>query len=255
MERACIEANWPAPRSARALATTRRAAGASQPPYDRCNLGVRSGDDADVVAANRAGLTAALGLPSVPTWLHQVHGREVLRVLDAPQAPASPEREPIADAAVTDRPGIVLAVLSADCLPVLFAADDGSAAGAAHAGWRGLSAGVLESVVAAMPVAPDRLLAWLGPAIGPGAYEVGDEVRETFLDRDADAAGAFAATRPGHWLCDLYALARLHLRRAGVERVFGGGLCTFSDPSSFYSHRRDGARSGRQAALIWLQHD
>lgn len=152
---------------------------------------------------------------------------------------------------MTSTPGTVLAILTADCLPVIFAADDGSEVGAAHAGWRGLAAGVLENTVAAMRAAPERLLAWLGPAAGPQAYEVGEEVRDAFLVHDARAAEVFAATRPGHWLVDLYALARRRLAAAGVNRVHGGGLCTMSDPQRFYSHRRD-RRTGRMATLVWF---
>jgi polyphenol oxidase len=160
--------------------------------------------------------------------------------------------EPEADAAITDAPGTVLAILTADCLPVVFAADDGSEVAAAHAGWRGLSAGVLEATVAAMHAPPARLLAWLGPAAGPQAYEIGGDVREAFLDLDARAEPAFVATRPGHWRIDLYALARMRLQRAGMapDTIHGGGLCTISDPARFYSHRRD-ARTGRMATLVW----
>ncbi|MBS0193766.1 MAG: peptidoglycan editing factor PgeF [Proteobacteria bacterium] len=158
--------------------------------------------------------------------------------------------EPTADAAITSTPGVVLAILTADCLPVLFCTDNGDEIGAAHAGWRGMCAGVLENTVTAMRCAPERILAWLGPAAGPAAYEVGEEVRTAFVDTDPDAATVFIATRPDHWLCDLYALARLHLARAGVKRVSGGGLCTISDQRRFYSYRRDGA-TGRMASLIW----
>ena len=160
--------------------------------------------------------------------------------------------EPVADAVITTTPGVVLAILTADCLPVLFCSDDGSAIGAAHAGWRGLASGVLERTVAALQVSPDRLLAWLGPAAGPQAYEVGDDVRAAFVDADPHAASAFVATRLGHSLCDLYALARLRLASVGVTRVSGGGLCTISDRQRFFSHRRDG-RSGRMASLIYIK--
>ncbi|MBS0211822.1 MAG: peptidoglycan editing factor PgeF [Proteobacteria bacterium] len=163
------------------------------------------------------------------------------------------EGEESADAAITSNPGVVLAILTADCLPVLFCSDAGDETGAAHAGWRGLSAGVLENTVAAMRTPPERLLAWLGPAAGAQAYEVGEEVRAAFVDADPAAANAFVATRPGHWLCDLYALARLRLAHAGVARVYGGGLCTLTDTRRFYSYRREGA-TGRMASLIWLEH-
>jgi YfiH family protein len=157
----------------------------------------------------------------------------------------------VADAAVTGTPGVVLAILSADCLPVLLAARDGSEIAAAHAGWRGLAAGVLEATVAAMRSPAPDLVAWLGPAAGPAAYEIGEEVREAFVSRDPGAASAFIATRPGHWRVDLYALARRRLAACGVTRVHGGDRCTISEPAGFFSHRRDG-RSGRMATLAWL---
>jgi YfiH family protein len=159
--------------------------------------------------------------------------------------------EPEADAAVTATPGTVLAILTADCLPVVFAADHGCEIGAAHAGWRGLAGGVLEATVAAMRTPPQRLIVWLGPAAGPRAYEVGAEVFEAFIGRDPQAERAFVATRPGHWRVDLYALARMRLAQAGVARVHGGGLCTISDPGRFFSHRRD-QRGGRMATLAWF---
>lgn len=244
--------DWPVSPRVRALATVRTSPGVSLPPYDRCNLGARSGDDPARVAANRAGLIEAFGLPSPPVWLHQVHGTGVLHV-DAPQTAAAPtDAEPQADAAVSRLPGVVLAVLSADCLPVAFAADDGSAVAVAHAGWRGLAAGVLERTVASIGVAPERVCAWLGPAIGPGSYEVGRDVRDAFVTAEPGAAAAFVPVRPGHWTCDLYALARRRLARAGVANVHGGGFDTFADGSHFHSHRRDGVRSGRQATLVWI---
>jgi YfiH family protein len=255
MDDGFIEPDWLAPARVRAVASTRRAPGASAPPFERCNLGARSGDDPQQVMANRAALAAALALPSSPHWLHQVHGTGVLRI-DAPLATPRPiDAEPQADAAVTAVPGAVLAVLSADCLPMLFAAEDGSVIGAAHAGWRGLAAGVLEATVAAMAMPPERVLAWFGPAIGAASYEVGDEVRAAFVAGDPEASAAFVATRPGHWRCDLYALARLRLRRLGLRRVGGGDRDTVGEPAWFHSHRRDGAASGRQATLIWLALD
>lgn len=243
---ALLPADWPAPLGVVAFTTLRHGAGISTPPFDAFNLGARCGDDPDAVASNRAALAALAGLPGAPHWLRQVHGTGVVRVANAPTA------EPEADAAVTDAPGTVLAILTADCLPVVFAADDGSEVATSHAGWRGLSAGVLEATVAAMRTPPARLLAWLGPAAGPQAYEIGGEVREAFLAHDSEAGSAFLATRPGHWLIDLYALARMRLRRAGMAAgaVHGGGLCTIGDPSRFYSHRRD-ARTGRMATLVW----
>jgi YfiH family protein len=241
-----IVPDWPAPPNVRALATTRRSPGHSQRPFDTCNLGARCGDDPAAVAANRAGLVATLGLPAPPHWVRQVHGTDVF---DADGSSAGDEAQ--ADAAIARSAGRVLAVLSADCLPLLFCADDGSAIGAAHAGWRGLLAGVIERTVARLGVPPASVLAWLGPAIGPRSYEVGDEVRAAFVDQDQRAAEAFVPTRPGHWLCDLYALAHLRLAAAGVSRVYGGGFDTFAD-ARFYSYRRD-RETGRFASLIWIE--
>lgn len=263
-------ADWPAPAGVHAFTTLRHGAGHSRAPFDTFNLGNRhapDGDDPRVVERNRAELVECFALPSVPRWLRQVHGTTVarfdpavvgahpgatrIRGQDRSRPGALLQREPDADAAVTSTPGTVLAILTADCLPVIFAADDVSEVGVAHAGWRGLAAGVLENTVAAMLAAPGRLLAWLGPAAGPQAYEVGEEVRDAFLAQDPRAAGAFAATRPGHWRVDLYALARKRLADAGVTRVHGGGLCTITDPQRFYSHRRD-RRTGRMATLVWF---
>ncbi|HEV7490806.1 MAG TPA: peptidoglycan editing factor PgeF [Rhodanobacteraceae bacterium] len=238
--------DWPAPPNVRAVVTTCLLPGVSQPPFDRCNLGSRCGDDPAAVAANRAALVDAFALPNPPRWTRQVHGIEVFDA-DAPLADA----EPTADASVTRVAGRVLAILTADCMPVFLSADDGTAVGIAHAGWRGFAGGVVEATVSQLPVSPGSLIAWLGPAIGERSYEVGDEVRTAFVDVDASAADAFEATRPGHWLCDLYALARLRLAAAGVERVFGGGFDTFAD-ARFYSYRRDG-QTGRFASLLWIE--
>jgi YfiH family protein len=183
-------------------------------------------------------------LPGEPLWLRQVHG---VKVIDLDQAQGNPE----GDAATTRAPGRVCAVKAADCMPVLLADDAGSVIGAAHAGWRGLCAGVIEATVDQMGVPGENLVAWLGPAIGPKVYEVGDEVRAAFLARDRQAQPAFTATRPGHWLLDLYAVARQRLRSRRVERIFGGGYCTYSEPERFHSYRRD-KTSGRMAALLWL---
>ncbi len=252
MDSGFLIAQWPVSSVVRAVATTRLAPGSSLPPYDRCNLGLRSGDDLETVFANRHAVADALALPSTPVWLNQVHGTTTVSLSGAAISVAS-RPEPCADAATTRDPGVVLAVLSADCLPVLLAADDGRVVGAVHAGWRGLVAGVIESAAAAMAVAPGSLCAWLGPAIGPDDFEVGDEVRAAFVGADPVAAEAFRPGRPGHWYCDLYTLARQRLRRLGVERVTGGGLNTFGDAGRFHSYRRDGAASGRQASLIWIQ--
>jgi len=258
--RGWLEADWSAPPGVRAGISLRDGEGVSAPPFDRLNLGMNSGDDPQAVRENRARLVAALGLPSDPVWLRQVHGTAVFAadgaaargvgpdLADAPGAGAGP---PEADAAVTRRPGTVLAILTADCLPVVFAADDGSELAAAHAGWRGLAAGVLEATVAAMTTPPARLRVWLGPAAGPERYEIGQEVFEAFTGPDPGAATAFVPTRPGHWRVDLFALARRRLAALGITGIHGGGLCTISDPARFYSHRRD-QRTGRMATLAWL---
>ena len=249
-------ADWPAPPGVRGGSTRRLGLGASPPPFDTLNLGGHrsaDGDAGDHVLANRAALRDPLGLPSAPLWLRQVHGTAVFDAdtgaVDGALMPANGD-EPEADAAVTRRNGVVLAVLHADCLPVLLCSDDGAVLGAAHAGWRGLSAGVVEATVDAMRVPGERVMAWLGPAAGPANYEIGEEVRAAFVDGDAGAAAAFVATRPGHWRVDLYALARRRLARLGVARVHGGGRCTIGEPHAFFSHRRD-ARTGRLASLIW----
>lgn len=242
---AIVRADWPAPPNVHALVATRAMAGHSAPPFGPMNLGARCGDAPDAVAANRASLLAAFGLPAAPRWLRQVHGTCV-HDADAPSAAGT---EPEADAAIAHRAGSVLAILTADCLPLLLCSDDGCAIAAAHAGWRGLAAGVIEATVARLGVPAARLLAWLGPAIGARSYEVGDEVRAAFVDAHASAARAFAPTRAGHWHCDLYTLARQRLAAAGVGRVYGGGFDTCTD-ARFHSYRRE-HETGRFASLIW----
>lgn len=236
-----LRPEWPAPARVRALQTL-RGGGVSQAPWDTFNLGEHVGDDPAHVAANRLLLRAHL--PAEPHWLTQVHG---MAAVDAEKCAKNEN----ADAAYTQRSNTVCVVMTADCLPVLFCDRAGSVVAAAHAGWRGLLGGVLESTIAAMAVPPGQLLAWLGPAIGPDRFEVGDEVRAAFLADDAGAAVAFVAHAPGKWLADIYALARRRLLRAGVEGIYGGGLCTVSQPGQFFSYRRDGV-TGRMASLIWL---
>lgn len=237
------------PPGVRAVVTTREGPGSSSPPFGRFNLGTRSGEDPQVVAGNRRALREALGLANDPHWLQQVHGCEV-EVVSGQRVPG--DREPQADAAVTRERGCVLAILTADCLPVLFASEDGAVVGVAHAGWRGLCGGVLESTLRAMAVAPGEVFAWVGPGIAQASYEVGEEVRQAFLEWDGGAAARFRATRPGHWLCDLPGLARLRLAAAGVGRVAGGDFDTLTD-ARLYSYRREGSRSGRFASLIWRE--
>lgn len=213
------------------------------------NLGTRCGDDPDAVRANRARVRSLL--PSEPVWLEQVHGNTVHIVT----GPGPHVVELRADASVTSVPGVVLAILTADCLPVLFADSSGSAIGVAHAGWRGLAAGVLERTVDAVRACAGNadVRAWLGPAIGPAAFEVGDDVRERFCDEDRDCASAFApGPREGKWMADLYRLARMRLARANVVRVSGGDRCTYTEPDVFPSYRRDRV-CGRMASLIWLE--
>jgi YfiH family protein len=210
------------------------------------NLGAHVGDDPAAVAENRRRLRDGLGLPAEACWLHQVHGARVLD-LDT----GAGER-PEADASISRQPGAVLGVQVADCLPVLLASRDGRVVGAAHAGWRGMAAGVLEATVRALRVPPAELAAWLGPAIGPAAFEVGGEVREAFMAEDPAAAEAFQANAAGRWQCDLYLLARQRLARSGLSSVHGGGYCTFSTPARFFSYRRDG-QCGRMAALVWIE--
>jgi hypothetical protein len=239
-----LHPDWPAPAGVRACTTLRDAEpGVSSPPYDRFNLGSNAGDDPAAVAANRAALRDLAHLPSEPRWLKQVHGTRVLRFAAADAAaPDAPE----ADAATTSDAGVVLAILTADCLPVLLCSRDGDELGAAHAGWRGLAAGVLEATVAAMSTPASRLIGWLGPGAGPASYEIGEDVRAAFAGVDE----AFVPTRPGHWKVDLYAIARRRLAAAGVAQVHGGGFDTIADGTRFFSHRRDG-RSGRFATLLW----
>jgi YfiH family protein len=251
----CIYPDWPAPPGVCAAFTLRRG-GVSRPPFDSLNLGLSVGDDRRGVTENRRRVREALRLPADPVWLAQEHGSAVVALDRA----ASESREPPrADAAISRRPGAVCAIQVADCMPVLFAARDGAAVGAAHAGWRGLAAGVLEATIAALGAEPygnaaRQLIAWMGPAIGPGHFEVGEEVRAAFVERDGGAAGAFARNARGRWQCDLYALARRRLAAAGVQEVYGGGWCTFADASRFFSYRRDG-QCGRAAALIWIAHE
>jgi YfiH family protein len=234
--------DWPAPPSVRALSTTRQG-GFSAAPYASFNLGDHVGDEPAKVAANRR-LLADHGA-AAPRWLKQVHG---LRCIDADAGNDVPE----ADASFSRSGRRACAVLTADCLPLLFCDEAGSVVAAAHAGWRGLAAGVIEATIAATQMPGSRLLAWLGPAIGPRAFEVGDEVRAAFLAADAHAAAAFAPHCAGKWLADLHALARLRLARLGVERVYADRSCTYGDPDRFFSYRRDGV-TGRTATAIWLQ--
>lgn len=240
-----IRPRWPASTRVHACFTTRDG-GVSEGVYDGLNLGDHVADAPQAVAQNRRRLCQALGLTSEPLWLEQVHGIEVFHC----QGPA-PFPPPRADAAVTRLTGQALTVMTADCLPVLLCDQAGTVVATAHAGWRGLCDGVLEQTVQAMGVPGAQLLAWLGPAIGPSAFEVGDEVRAAFMAQDPAAVTAFRPHVPGKWWADLPLLARQRLARVGVAQVYGGDLCTHSDARRFYSYRRDG-QTGRMAGLIWL---
>ena len=242
--------DWAAPRSVRAAFTLRRG-GVSAAPFDSLNVAAHVGDDSQAVAKNRRRLRDGLRLPQEPAWMEQVHRTEVLDLDLSDLAARAASSSVAADAALTRRAGRVCVVQVADCLPVLFAARDGSAVAAAHAGWRGLAAGVLEATVKSLAVDPGGLLSWIGPGIGPAHFEVGDEVRGAFLAHDNAAAAAFSINTRGRWQCDLPLLARARLAALGIAAVTGGTWCTYADASRFFSFRRDG-RCGRMAAVIWL---
>ena len=232
--------DWPAPANVKSVITT-RAGGTSAGPYASFNLGLHTGDDPRAVASNRTRLRELL--PQDPRWLRQVHGAAVVEADTATDAPE-------ADASVARCAGTVCAIMVADCVPVLLTDRAGTQVAIAHAGWRGLAAGVVENTVRRLGLAPGELLAYLGPGIGPRAFEVGADVRDAFLAQDALAATAFAPRSAGKWLADLFLLTRQRLRGAGVGRIHGGGLCTFSDAARFYSYRREKI-TGRMCALIW----
>lgn len=234
--------DWPAPANVKALQTT-RTGGKSVAPYASLNLGDRVGDNPLAVAANRQTLNRFV--PTEPLWLKQVHG---VKVVDAATASCLPE----ADAAYARLPHAVCTVMTADCLPVLLCDEAGSVVGAAHAGWRGLLGSVIEATITAMQAPPDRLMAWLGPAIGPQAFEVGTEVCDAFVAHDAQAAQAFIPKPNDKWLADIYLLAKQRLQKMGVNRIYGGDFCTYTDRSRFFSYRRDGV-TGRMASMIWLE--
>lgn len=236
-----IKPDWPLPPSVHA-AVTLREGGVSVGSYASLNPAVHVNDNPDHVSINRQIIRDGLHLPAEPVWLEQVHG---VRVIKADQ---STELEQ-ADASFTDQSGTVCGVLTADCLPVLFCGDLGDKIAAAHAGWRGLQAGILIQTVQAMNC--QVLSIWLGPAIGPAHFEVGAEVRDAFCNDDARHAAAFKVSSPGKWQADIYSLARLQLAEIGITEIYGGNFCTASDPQRFFSYRRDGAATGRMASLIW----
>lgn len=235
---------WPAPANVRACSTLRKG-GVSNAPWDAFNLGGHVGDDAAHVATNRQRLVVEAGLPEMPRWLEQVHGTDVVRL------PAAQVDALRADAAMTSDTGVVCAVMTADCLPVLFCSEDGKEVAAAHAGWRGLCAGVLENTLAQFASSASQIHAWLGPAIGPEAFEVGSEVRAAFMAKDLRAQQAFRPAGPKYF-ADIWLLAQQRLQAAGVKSVSVTRRCTFHEDGDFFSFRRDGT-TGRMASLIWLR--
>ncbi|MDQ3563061.1 MAG: peptidoglycan editing factor PgeF [Pseudomonadota bacterium] len=239
-----ITPDWPAARGIRACATT-RAGGMSLAPYDSFNLAGHTGDDPAAVRANRNALYTALGTGAPPRWLEQQHGA---RVID----PADPDAGPHADGTCTSAQGAVCAVLTADCLPVLLCDRDGTRVAALHCGWQGIARGIIEAGIAAMQRPPSRLLAWLGPAIGPTVYEVGEEVREVFTSLTGTLAAVFQPASAGHWHLDLTGAARMLLEQHGVSSIYGNDRCTYTEADFFFSHRRDGV-TGRMATCIWLE--
>lgn len=238
-----IVPEWPLPVGVAACSST-RVGGVSQAAWDSLNLGAHCGDNPEHVEENRKRMFAAGKLPSKPVWLEQVHGKDVLHLTGEPYAFKR------ADASYSKTPGTVCAVMTADCLPVLFCNKAGTEVAAAHAGWRGLCDGVLEETVDCFNDSPENILAWFGPAIGPLAFEVGPEVREAFMARDTNAVDAFRPAGEKYY-ADIYLLARQRLANLGVTNVFGGDRCTFSEKDDFFSYRRDRI-TGRMASFIWL---
>ncbi|MBI3775712.1 MAG: peptidoglycan editing factor PgeF [Gammaproteobacteria bacterium] len=243
-----ITPGWPAPECVHALSTTRHG-GYSQAPYASFNLSDYVGDAPDAVARNRMQLHRQGGLPSAPHWLRQVHGTRVLELDNFASQTAAPIE---ADAAITLSRGVVCAVQTADCLPILLCDTAGTRVGAVHAGWRGLANGVVEAALKRLDTRAEQMLAWLGPAIGADAFEVGDDVRDAFVSDGPATSACFRAYAPGKWHADLFQLARVRLQRAGVTGIFGGGRCTFRNAQEYFSYRRDHV-TGRMATLIWLE--
>ena len=240
----CFTPDWPAPASVKAVSTTRQG-GLSKGVYASLNLGAHVGDDASTVGQNRLLLEQAAALPAAPAWLTQVHGTSVLDL-------SGWQGELVeADAAFSQQSGQVCLVMTADCLPVLFCNQQGTQVAAAHAGWRGLCDGVLEQTLTHF-ADPQDVLVWFGPAIGPGRFEVGAEVRAAFIAKDPGANQAFVPQGNAKYLANIYLLARQRLMAAGVSRFYGGEHCTFSEPELFFSYRRDG-QTGRMASCIWLE--
>lgn len=240
----CVFAEWPAPACVK-TATTTRMGGSSQGRFASLNLGEGLGDDPARVRENRQRVSHVLGLPSEPVWIKQVHGNRVINAGESTE-------NVTADGSFSEKPGVICAILTADCLPVFLCDRKGSRVGLVHAGWRGLAAGVIAAAVNRLNMPRGSLLAWLGPAIGPAAYEVGEDVRRAFLEQDERNAEAFVPGRPSRWMADLYSLARRQLNREGVVDVYGGAFCTHGEAERFFSFRRDG-QCGRMASLIWME--
>lgn len=239
-----IHANWPAPANVCAV-TTLRYPGASQPPYDGFNLGLHVGDNDEHVLQNRQQLQIHLKLAYKPTWLEQVHGTDLIEL---PTQITTPK----VDGSYTQKLGYACVVMTADCLPILLCDAQGTTVCALHVGWRGLVGDIIEKAIATLPVKSTSLIAWLGPAISQAAFEIGDDVKDILAKHPSAPAQAFRRNQHNRWYADLYALARTRLHACGVEQCFGGEYCTFSEPKRFYSYRRDGQQTGRQASLIWL---
>lgn len=239
-----IQPNWPAPKNISAFSTLRQG-GISPPPYDSLNLGTNVDDNIENIQTNRRILQESLAIPSEPIWLKQIHsnivlpGTEKTRYLEA-------------DASYTNQNDTVCAVLTADCLPILLCNRQGTYVAAIHAGWRGLQKHIIDSTLDNIPCDSEDLMAWLGPAIGSKHFEVGDEVRDLFIVMDENLDKAFKPSINNRWLCDIYAIARLQLNKRHITQIYGGDYCTYSDSSKFYSYRRDGAKTGRMASLIWI---
>lgn len=239
-----LKPNWPAPASIKAYSTC-RTGGVSEGPYASFNLGLSAGDEHAHVMENRQRLAEMLALPDTPIWIKQIHSNIAV--------PATPEnRFTEADASYTREKNRVCIVMTADCMPILLCNQQGTEVAAIHAGWRGMSSGIIEATIKGLHSPRSDLLAWLGPAIGPQHFEVGDEVRAAFIAADASAEIAFEATRPGHWLANLYVLAKQRLQRAGISSIHGTEHCTYAHPDVFFSHRRDQGKTGRMASLIWI---
>ena len=237
-----ITPDWPAPENIKAFTSTRKA-GVSEGAFASFNLALHVEDNPQQVKQNRQLLFEALNLPSEPVWLEQVHG---VQVINADHADNTPQ----ADAAFSTEKNKVCVVMIADCLPVLICNRQGTKVAAAHAGWRGLQAGVIEASIESLQENRQDILVWLGPAIGPDTFEVGDDVRQKFITEIPETVSAFTVSKPGHWLANIYELAKIRLQNMGIDQIYGGDFCTYTDQQHFYSYRRDGV-TGRMASLIW----